>query len=79
MATKSDINLFDPDLQQCPYDAYKRLRDEAPVFNIPGTPMYVVSRYDDVREVLMDPARFPARLPKRSSAHPMAMSSVRAR
>ncbi|KEO85943.1 cytochrome p450 107b1 [Erythrobacter sp. JL475] len=60
MATKSDINLFDPDLQQCPYDAYKRLRDEAPVYNIRGTPMYVVSRYDDVREVLMDPARFPS-------------------
>ena len=61
MATKSDtpqINLFDPALQQCPYDAYKTLRDEAPVYNIAGTPIYVVTRYDDVREVLMDPLRF---------------------
>ena len=54
------INLFDPALQQCPYDAYKQLRDEAPVYNIPGTQIYVVSRYDHVREVLMDPARFPS-------------------
>ncbi len=53
-----NINLFDPELQQCPYDAYKLLRDEAPVYNIPGTDMWVVSRYDDVREVLMDPVRF---------------------
>ncbi|MEP2549772.1 MAG: hypothetical protein ABJH26_00630, partial [Marinomonas sp.] len=61
MATKADtpnINLFDPELQQCPYDAYKTLRDDAPVYNIAGTPIYVVTRYDDVREVLMDPIRF---------------------
>lgn len=54
------INLFDPALQQCPYDAYKTLRDEAPVYNIPGTPIWVVSRYDHVREVLLDPQRFPS-------------------
>ncbi|QUL37414.1 cytochrome P450 [Erythrobacter sp. JK5] len=64
MASAADdrlnINLFDPELQQCPYDAYKQLRDEAPVYNIPGTDMWVVSRYDDVREVLMDPQRFPS-------------------
>lgn len=58
--TAPQINLFDPQLQQCPYDAYKQLRDEAPVYNIPGTQIYVISRYDHVREVLMDPARFPS-------------------
>ncbi|MEO0905904.1 MAG: cytochrome P450 [Pseudomonadota bacterium] len=52
------INLFDPELQQCPYAAYQKLRDEAPVYNIPGSVMYVVTRYADVREVLMDPVRF---------------------
>jgi cytochrome P450 len=63
MATTADplsINLFDPALQQCPYDAYKRLRDEAPVYNIPGTPIYVVTRYEHVREVLLDTQRFPS-------------------
>lgn len=54
------VNLFDPEVQRCPYDAYKQLRDEAPIYNIPGTPMYVVSRYDHVREVLTNPARFPS-------------------
>lgn len=54
------VNLFDPELQQCPYGAYKTLRDEAPVYNIPGTDMWVVSRYEHVREVLMDPQRFPS-------------------
>lgn len=63
MATQADgptINLFDPELQQCPYDAYKRLRDEAPVYNIPGTQIYVVTRYEHVREVLLDTQRFPS-------------------
>ncbi|MFN2099204.1 cytochrome P450 [Altererythrobacter sp. MF3-039] len=60
MGNQPEINLFDPEVQQCPYDAYRELRDEAPVYNIPGTDMYVVSRYEHVREVLMDPARFPS-------------------
>jgi cytochrome P450 len=67
----ADINLFDVETQQCPYDAYKALRDDAPVYLIPGTDMYAVTRYDDVREVLMDPKRFPsssADTPFRASA-----------
>ncbi len=67
----ANINLFDPEVQQCPYDAYKQLRDDAPVYAIPGTDMFVVSRYHDVREVLMDPPRFPssaANTPFRASA-----------
>jgi len=66
-----DIDLFDLETQQCPYDAYKQLRDDAPVFLIPGTDMYAVTRYDHVREVLMDPQRFPsssADTPFRASA-----------
>ena len=55
---KVSVNLFDTDVQQCPYDAYKTLRDDAPVYHIPGTDMYVVSRYDDVRAVLMNPELF---------------------
>ena len=58
--TAPAVDLFDPALQQCPYDAYKTLRDEAPAYNIPGTDMWVVSRYDDVRRVLTDPVAFPS-------------------
>ena len=55
---KPEINLFDVETQQCPYDAYKALRDEAPVYKQPGTDIYIVSRYEDVRAILMDPATF---------------------
>ena len=39
--TNPNINLFDPELQQCPYDAYAQLRDEAPVYKIPNTQIFV--------------------------------------
>ena len=55
-----DINLLDPAVQQCPYDAYRTLRDDAPAYRQPGTDMYVVTRYDDVRRVLTDAVTFPS-------------------
>lgn len=54
------VNLFDTTVQQCPYDAYKMLRDEAPAYNVAGTDMWVVTRYEDVRRVLTDPDTFPS-------------------
>ncbi|GAA4778064.1 cytochrome P450 [Novosphingobium ginsenosidimutans] len=62
MASKSDVavNLFDPGVQQCPYAAYKTLRDEAPAYNIPGTEIWVITRYEDVRRVLTDAEAFPS-------------------
>ena len=53
-----DVNLFDYETQQCPYPAYKTLRDEAPVFHDPLTGFFVVSRYEDVRKVLTDTDTF---------------------
>jgi cytochrome P450 len=59
-APELGINLFDAELQQCPYPAYKTLRDEAPAYRQPGTDIYVVTRYEDVRRVLMDTETFPS-------------------
>ncbi|MFJ8597734.1 cytochrome P450 [Streptomyces shenzhenensis] len=41
-----------------PYDVYRRLRESAPVHRITGpdgTPAWLVTRYDDVRDALADP------------------------
>ena len=53
-----DVNLFDLETQACPYDAYRTLRDEAPVFQCPYTGMYIVTRFEDVRRVLTDTEYF---------------------
>ena len=53
-----EINLLDAKLQNCPYHAYQKLRDEAPVWQDPVTGFYVVSRFEDVRAVLLNPTDF---------------------
>ncbi len=49
------VNLFDPQVQACPYTAYKTLRDEAPLYPHPETDWLVVTRYDDIAEVIRKP------------------------
>ena len=53
-----DINFLDSSLQNCPYHAYRMLRDEAPVWIDPITGFYVISRFDDLRAVLLDSKRY---------------------
>ncbi len=57
-AALDDINLLDSALQNCPYHAYQKLRDEAPVWRDPRTGFYVVTRFDDIRDILLDTDRF---------------------
>ena len=57
-----DINFFDPATNDCPYPAYAALRDRAPVWKDPVTGMFVVTRYEDVRAILLDPERFTNRV-----------------
>ncbi len=53
-----DVDFFDPAVNECPYAAYDVLRNEAPVWRDPATGMYVITRYDDLRDVLVDTERF---------------------
>lgn len=56
--TEMQIRFDDPELLRCPYEAYARLRDEEPVFRDNATGSWVITRYEDVRDILMDPVRF---------------------
>ena len=42
------VDLFAPATQQNWYPAYDELRAEAPIFLVPGSSTYVLTRYDDV-------------------------------
>jgi cytochrome P450 len=48
-------NPFHPDVKADPYPYYAALRKESPVYQIPKTGFYAVSRYDDVAAVLKQP------------------------
>ncbi len=56
--TFPEISFFDPGTNDCPYHAYGQLRDESPVWLDPATGMYVLTRYEDVRAVVLDQGRF---------------------
>lgn len=58
MSEEQSLNFLDPAVQQCPYDHYKVLREEHPVYQDPVTGFFHVSRYDDVRHVLSNHETF---------------------
>ena len=62
-----DVDLLAPATQEDWYPTYQYLRDESPVYRIPGTDDYVVSRYDDIMHVLRHQRTFPAGSSKRRS------------
>jgi cytochrome P450 len=46
------------ELERDPYPIYARLRDEEPVSWVPAVRLWLVTRYDDVRAVDLDPVTF---------------------
>jgi cytochrome P450 len=52
------FNLDDTEMHANPYPAYRWLRENAPVYHLPGTPMWVLSRYQDIARVLHDHETF---------------------
>ena len=60
--TVAEINFFDTDTNDCPYHAYKQMREEAPVWQDPVTGMWTLSRYEDIRAALLDTKRYTNRI-----------------
>ncbi|HEX9260337.1 MAG TPA: cytochrome P450 [Acidimicrobiales bacterium] len=52
------FNPFDPAVQQCPFPHYAAMREQAPVFRVPGTNLFLVTRHDLVTPILRDTATF---------------------
>ncbi len=64
-----EVDFFDPQINDCPYHAYRTMRDEAPVWFDPRLRGYVVTRHEDVRMVLHDAERFLSGPPTRPRPH----------
>jgi len=54
----AESSLLDPKLRSEPWPFYARLHEECPVYRMPETGAYVISRYADVRAALRDPQTF---------------------
>ena len=54
----SDNPFLDPDFLKCPFPMFKQLREVAPVMYMEEMGMYLVTGYDQAREILLNPGRF---------------------
>ncbi len=57
-ASVEEAVLADVEVLECPYPTYDLLREEAPVWQDPHTGLYIITRYDDLRQVLLDKQTF---------------------
>ena len=53
-----EINFFDPAINDCPYHAYRTMRDDAPIWFDERLQAFIITRHADVRAVLQDTERF---------------------
>ena len=51
------ITFVDPDVQRCPFNAYRKLQQDARVYLDPGTGMYELLDYADLRKTCLDQLR----------------------
>ncbi len=54
----SDVDFFSDQVIQDPYPVYETLRELGPVVYLPKNDLYLVARYKEVSEVLLQPLRF---------------------
>ncbi len=57
--TIDQVDLFSPETQEDWYPSYHTILDEAPVYSVPGTEMYLISKFEDIAWIVRNPARFP--------------------
>jgi cytochrome P450 len=63
------LSLMDHAVQSDPYDFHALLHAECPVYRMPETGFYVVTKYDDLRKVLTDTQTFSNRVSTRKALH----------
>ena len=56
-----DESFLDPVVQDDPFDAYATLHEKCPVYKVPENGLYMVTKYEDVREVLTTPSIYSSR------------------
>ena len=56
--TESDIDIWADEILLDPYPTYAELREQAGVVHLPKNDVYVLTRYDVIRDALGDPETF---------------------
>jgi len=56
--TGQTISFNDPEVQRCPFEAYRQVHAQGPVYLDPRSGFYVVVDYDEIKRAASDPATF---------------------
>lgn len=62
MKPLDDYDQMSKEFQKECHHFYERLQREAPVYKMPGADVYLVSRFDDIKAISLDPATFSNKL-----------------
>jgi cytochrome P450 len=54
----ADFDFFAPEVIESPFEFYRVLREQAPVYLLPGTNIYMLTRLDDIRQAAKDTDTF---------------------
>ena len=54
----ADYDFFDPEVIESPYEFYQALRSQAPVYQLPGTEIFMLSRLEDIKQAAKNTATF---------------------
>jgi cytochrome P450 len=65
-------DLFGPEANQHWFETYRMLREQAPVYQVPGTQLFVLTRYDDIAMVVRDSTRF-SNEPEKHGGEPLLL------
>ncbi|MBO9378913.1 cytochrome P450 [Sphingomonas histidinilytica] len=57
-SVKREISFNDPDIQRCPFAAYREIREQGPVYYDKSNGFYIVTGYEDIRKAASDPKTF---------------------
>ena len=56
--TLAEFSMLDPHVNSEPWEMYAEIHKECPVYQMPETGAFLVTKYDDLRQVLRDPKTF---------------------
>ncbi len=54
----ADFDFFSPEVIESPFEFYQAIRREAPAYQLPGTDIYMISRWEDIRRINRDTGTF---------------------
>ena len=71
-----ELNLADPQVMECPYPLYKKLRDEAPAYFVEEAGFWIISRYDDCLAAIRVPKVFSSKMGFRPGSVPDEVARI---